>query len=240
MGGDGRTTLCATVSGALARRGKRTIAVDAHIVNGHLDEVVGLDNRGASGLIEAVEEARDLSEACIPHSSLFLLQFVSIVGHVQKMAAKEDMTPDPEIMRRAWDDLRSRCDFVVIDSPPGYSGGLVTAAIAAADEFIVVVMPWWHSVLAAKRLIEAVKLRGKRNMRLVINRMPPAKDRHRDMPNVNEILENLQLQLLGIIGEDKLVPFMGSRGVLANVSGRFYGGWSTGQEYDNVVCRLLG
>lgn len=44
--------------------------------------------------------------------------------------------------------------------------------------------------------------RGKHNMRLVINRKPPQRNPRRDdmnMPNVNEILEILQLDLLGIV-----------------------------------------
>ena len=165
------------------------------------------------------------------------MQFVSIVSHMGKTAAKEYMTPDPEIMRRACDDLRSRCDFVVIDSPPGYSGGLVTAAIAAADEVIVVVMPRWHTVHAAKRLIEPVKSRDKQTMRLVINRMRLGKNRRRDeKPGVNEILKILQLDLSGVVPEDDSVLVSSNRGELAALDPRS----PASKEYHNVARRLLG
>ena len=235
MGGDGRTTLCVNVSAALARLGKETIAVDADLEHRHLSMAMGLENRIAFGLIDVVEGACDLSKAYIRHRGIPGLQFLSIVRHVQDVAVMENMKSDPEIMRRACDDLRSLGDFVVMDSPPGYSGGLEMTT--AADEVIVVVKPWWHTVHAAERLIEPVKLRGKHNMRLVINHMRPEKRRRRDgMLNANEILEIMQLDLLGIVPEDDYVAAFSRRGEFAALNP----GSPAGQEYQNVARRLLG
>ena len=235
MGGDGRTTLCANVSAALANLGKETITVDADIVQRQLSMVMGLENRIAFSLVDVMEEACDLSKACIRHRDIPGLQFLPIARHVQDMAVMENMRPGPEIIRRACDELRSLGDFVVIDSPPGYSGRLAMAT--AADEVIVVVMPWWHTVRAAERLIEPVKLRGKYNMRLVINHMRSEKGQHRDgMLNANKILEILQLDLLGIIPEDDYVAASSHRGKFAALNP----GSPAGQEYQNVARRLLG
>ena len=235
MGGDGRTTLCANVSVTLARLGKETIAVDADIVHRSLSRVMGLENRIAFGLVDVMEEACDLSKACIRHRDVPGLQLLPIARHVQDMAVMENMKPDPEIVGRACDELRSLGDFVVIDSPPGSTGRL--AMITSAEEVIVVVMPMWHTVHAAKRIIEAVKLLGKRSMRLVINHMRPEKNRQRDdRPDVDGILEILQLDLLGIIPEDDYVSASSHRGKFAALNP----GSPAGQEYQNVARRLLG
>ena len=237
MGGDGRTTLCANVSVALARLGKETIAVDADIVNRSLSRVMGLENCIASGWLDVMEEACSLSKACIRHRDVPGLQFLSIGHHVQNMAVMENMKPDPEVMRRACDDLRSLGDFIVIDTPPGYGGGLEMAT--AADEVIVVVIPMSHTVDAAKRMIEAVKLLDKRSMRLVINHMQPGKNRHcdeNDGPDVNGILEILPLDLLGIVPEDDYVVASSRRGEFAALDP----GSPAGREYQNIVRRLLG
>ena len=110
-------------------------------------------------------------------------------------------------------------------------------AIADAAEVIVVVKPWWHTVHAAERLIEPVKLRGKHNMRLVINHMRPEKRRRRDgMLNANEILEIMQLDLLSIVPEDDYVAAFSRRGEFAALNP----GSPAGQEYQNVARRLLG
>ena len=235
MGGDGRTTLCANVSAALATLGKRTIAVDAGMVQGQLGMAMGLENRIAFSLVDVMEEACDLSEACIRHRDIPGLKFLPIARHLRDMAVMENVKPHPEIIRRAYDELRSLSDFVFIDSPPGYTGQLATTT--ATDEVIVVVMPWWHTVRTAERLIDSVKLRGKCNMRLVINHMRSEKGQHReDMPNANEILEILQLNLLGIVPEDDYVAACSHRGKFAAQNP----GSPAGQEYQNVARRLLG
>ena len=235
MGGDGRTTLCANVSVALTRLGKETIAVDADIVHRSLSRVMGLENRIAFSLVDVMEEACNLSKACIRHRDVPSLQLLPIARHVQDMAVMEDMKPDPEIVDRTCDELRSLCDFVVIDSPPGYTDRL--SMITSAEEVILVVMPMWHTVHAAKRIIEAIELLDKQSMRLVINYMCSEKNRRcDDRPDVNGILEVLQLDLLGVVPEDDYVAASSHRGEFVALNP----GSPAGQEYQNVARRLLG
>ena len=200
--------------------------------------VMGLENRIAYSLVDVVEEACDISKACVRHRDIPGLKLFSTALNVEDIVVMhEKMKSDPEIIRRACDDLRSLGDFVVIDTPLGLDGRLETAT--AEGEVIVVVTPWWHTVHAAERLIEPVKLRGKHNMRLVINRMPPEKNRRRDdmnMPNVNEILEILQLDLLGIVPKDDYVADPSYYGQLVALNP----GSPAGQEYQNIARRLLG
>ena len=215
--------------------GKETITVDADIVQRQLGMVLGLDNRIPFSLVDVMEEVCGLSQACVRHRDIARLQFLPIARHVQDMAAKEKVKSDPDIIRRACDDLRLLGDFVVIDSPPGYRSRLET--IAPADEVLVVVMPWRHTVSAAERLIESVKLRGRYNMHLVVNHMRPEKRRHRDgMLSANEVLEILQLDLLGIVPEDDCVTASRHRGEFAALRP----GSAAGQEYRNIARRLLG
>ena len=98
-------------------------------------------------------------------------------------------------------------------------------------------MPWWHTARAAERLIEPLKLRGKYEMRLVINHMQSKKGQRRDgMLGANEILEFLQLNLLGIIPEDDFVTASAHRGEFAAPNPES----AAGREHLNVARRLLG
>ena len=235
MGGDGRTTLCANVSAALARLGKETIAVDADIAQRRLSMVMGLDHRMAFSLVDVMEGACNLSQARVRHRDIAGLQLLPMARHVQDMAAIENMKPGPDVIRRACDDLRLIADFIVIDTPPGYSGGMEMAS--AADEVIVVVIPWSHAVHAAQHLVEHVKSRGKYNMCLVINHMRPEKWRRRDgMLSANEVLEILQLKLLGIVPEDDYVTISSYRGEFAALNPESV----AGRKYQNVARCLLG
>lgn len=231
MGGDGRTTLCANVCVALARLGKQTVAVDGDLVHRSLSRVMGLE----FSLGDVMEEACGLSEACIPCRDVPGLQLFPIARHVQGIAVMENMKPNPEIAGKACDELQSLGDLVVIDSPPGCAGRLATTT--SAEEVIVVVMPMWHTIHAAKRIIEAAKLLGKRSMRPVINQMQPEENRYRDdRPDVDGILEILQLELLGIVPQDDCVAASGYRGKFAVLNPES----PAGQEYQNIARRLLG
>ena len=198
---------------------------------------MGLENRIAYSLVNVVAETCDISEACVRHGDIPGLKLFSTALNVEDIRVmREKMESDPEIIRRACDDLRSLGDFVVIDTSV-LPRGLEMAA--PEGEAIVVVTPYWHSVYDAKPRIEAVRTRGKHNMRLVINRMPPEKNRRRDdmsMPNVNEILEILQLDLLGIVPRDDYLADPSHYGQLATLSP----GSPAGQEYQNIARRLLG
>ena len=235
MGGDGRTTLCANVCAALAKLGQETIAVDADIVQRQLGRVMGLRNCFSFGLIDVMEEGCDLSEACIRHRDIAGLQLLPMARHVHDIVTMENTKSSPEIIHRACDDLRSLADIIVIDTQPVYSGGLEMAS--AADEIVVVVMPWWHTVHAAEEFVEEVKSRVRYQVSLVINNMPTEKQRRRDgMLNADEVSEILQLDLLGTVPEDDYVTVSSHRGEFAALDPES----AAGQEYRNVARRLLG
>ena len=149
------------------------------------------------------------------------------VSAVLANLGKETITVDPpKVMRRAYDDLRSFGDFVLIDTPPGCSGGVSMAA--DADEVIVVMMPTWHTVHFAERLIEPARSQHARhNMRLVINRWRPA-----DRELCDLLLDILQLDLLGVVPEDDDLY----RGELVALNPES----PAGREYQKIVRRLLG
>ena len=234
-GGNGKTTLCANVSAALARLGKETIAVDADIAQRQLSVAMGLEDRISFSLVDVMEKACELAEACLRHGEIPCLQLFPLARHAHDMAVVENMKPDLGTIHSAFDALRRIGDFVVIDSPPSNGGRL--GATVTGDEIVVVVMPRWHTVRFAERLIEPAMLRGKYNIRLVINHMrsenllPPD-----GMLEANEILEILQLDLLGIVPEDECVAASGHGGEFA----AFNPGSPAGQEYRNIARRLLG
>ena len=63
-------------------------------------------------------------------------------------------------------------------------------------------------------------------MRLVIN----------GMLNANEVVEILQLDLLGIVPEDDCVPVSSHRGEFAALNPKS----AAGEEFQNIARRLLG
>lgn len=229
-GGVGKTTLSANVSAALAKLGKKTIAVDTDVGLRNLDIVMGLENRIVFDLVDVVEGRCDLSKACIRDRRIPTLQLLPAAQTRDKTAVS------PNAMRKVCDDLRSLCDYVVIDSPAGIESGFETATIGA-DNVVIVVTPHVSSVRDADRVIGLLESRDKQDIHLVINRLEPEMVRSGDMLNISDVMEILAIDLLGIVPEDKYIVVSSNRGELATLNPDES---PAGQEYQNIARRMLG
>ena len=75
-GGVGKTTSTANISVALAKTGKKVVAVDADIGLRNLDVVMGLENRVVFNFIDVIEKNCRLNQALVRDKrveNLFLL-----------------------------------------------------------------------------------------------------------------------------------------------------------------------
>ena len=229
-GGVGKTTLSANVSAALAKLGKKTIAVDTDVGLRNMDIVMGLENRIVFDLVDVVEGRCDLSKACIRDRRIPTLQLLPAAQTRDKTAVS------PNAMRKVCEDLRSLCDYVVIDSPAGIESGFETATIGA-DNVVIVVTPHVSSVRDADRVIGLLESRDKQDIHLVINRLEPEMVRSGDMLNISDVMEILAIDLLGIVPEDKYIVVSSNRGELATLNPDES---PAGQEYQNIARRMLG
>lgn len=229
-GGVGKTTFSANFSAALAKLGKKTIAVDADVGQRNLDIVMGLENRIVFDLVDVVEGRCDLSKACIRDRRIPSLQLLPAAQTRDKSAVS------PDAMRKVCDGLRPLCDFVIIDCPAGIEGGFKTAT-DSADSLIVVVNPEVTSLRDADRVIGLLESRDKQDIHLVINRLKPAKMHSGDMLGIDDVLGILRIEPLGLIPEDDYILESTNRGELAALNPSES---PAGQEYQNIARRMLG
>ena len=141
----------------------------------------------------------------------------------------------PSDMVRLCDDLRPECDYVLIDSPAGIERGFRNA-LAPADMVIVITNPEVSAVRDADRIIGLVEAEEKGPVRLVINRLKYEMVKRGDMLSVEDILELLSVELIGIIPEDENVLMGGNRGQPVSLDGK----GQAGQAFRNIARRIRG
>lgn len=228
-GGVGKTTTTANLGVAFALQGKRVVCVDADIGLRNLDVVMGLENRIVYDIVDVVEGRARLRQALIKDKRLPELYLIPAAQTRDKSAVS------PEQMRHLCEELKKENDFVLVDSPAGIEQGFRNA-VAGADEVLIVTTPEVSAVRDADRIIGLVEAAEKGAPRLIINRIRPSMVKRGDMLSVEDVLEILAIDLIGIVPDDETIIVTTNRGAPAAMDNHSL----AGQAYRNIAARLLG
>jgi septum site-determining protein MinD len=228
-GGVGKTTTTANLGAALANMGHRVVLVDADIGLRNLDVVMGLENRIVYDLVDVVEGFAKLKHALIKDKrfeNLYLLPAAQ---------TKDKNAVSPEQMRQLVADLKADFDFVLIDCPAGIEQGFRNA-IAGADRALVVATPEVSSVRDADRIVGLLEANDLKQPELIINRIRPAMVKKGDMMDINDMIEILAIELIGVVPEDEGIVVSTNRGEPVALTP----GSRAGEAYRDIAKRLCG
>jgi len=166
-GGTGKTLIAANLGVTLAQKGLRVAAVDLDLQFGDLGLSLGLvpeqtifDLSRASGAIDAERVGHYL----VRHESgLNVLLAPSRPDQASVVTV--------ELLREVYNALRASHDFVVVDTPPGFTPEVI-ATIDSSNEVVLVGMLDALSLKNTKLGLETLDLMGydRKNVRIVLNR----------------------------------------------------------------------
>ncbi|SNS35157.1 septum site-determining protein MinD [Anaerovirgula multivorans] len=228
-GGVGKTTTTANLGTGLSQLGYKVAVIDADIGLRNLDVVMGLENRIVYDLVDVVEGVCRLKQALIKdkrYEGLFLLPAAQ---------TKDKNAVSPEQMRKLTNDLKEMFDYVLVDCPAGIEQGFKNA-IAGADKAIVVTTPEISAVRDADRIIGLLEASELRDPLLVINRIRIDMVKRGDMMNIEDMIDILAIDLLGVVPDDEAIVISTNKGepvVNENTS-------LAGQAYRNIAKRIAG
>ncbi len=228
-GGVGKTTTTANLGTALSLNGNKVVIVDADIGLRNLDVVMGLENRIVYDLVDIVEERCKLKQAIIKDKRFENLFLIPAAQTRDKDAV------NPEQMKKLCDDLRKEFDYILVDCPAGIENGFKNA-IAGADRALIVTTPEVSAVRDADRIIGLLDANSIDDHRLIINRFKIAMVERGDMMDIDDILEILAIDLIGVVPEDESIVVSTNTGEpAANNQASL-----AGQAYRNIAKRVQG
>jgi septum site-determining protein MinD len=228
-GGVGKTTTTANIGTALATMGMRVAVVDADIGLRNLDIVMGLENRIVYDLVDVVEGRARLRQALIKDKRFPDLCLLPAAQTRDKDAvSKNDMIALTQ-------QLRAEFDFTLIDCPAGIESGFRNA-IAGADEVLIVTTPEVSAVRDADRIIGLVEAFEKGHPRLILNRIRQSMVSRGEMMSVEDVLQILAIDLVGVVPDDETIITTTNRGEVAVLDN----GSRAGRAFTDIARRITG
>lgn len=204
-GGVGKTTATANIGTGLAMLGYKVVVVDTDIGLRNLDVVMGLENRIVYDIVDVVEKNCRLKQGLIRDKRFPELFLLPAAQTKDKTAVK------PDQMLELVNELKEEFDYIVIDSPAGIEQGFQNS-IAGADEAYIVTTPEISAVRDADRVIGLLEAKGIVNPRVIINRIRLDMVKRGNMMNVEDIIDILAVDLLGVVPDDEAIVISTNKG----------------------------
>jgi len=202
-GGVGKTTLTANIGTALAKLGKKVLLIDADIGLRNLDMVLGLENRIVYDMLDVLEDRVPYEKALVKDKRGFSLWLLPA-----NQRANKDVV-DIDKWNKTVEEIKSsgNYDYILIDSPAGIEKGF-QIAVSPADKALIVVNPEVSSIRDADRVIGLLESMDKRDYKVIVNRIKWDMVKKGAMLSVEDIVDILKAEIIGIIPEEpKLVDF---------------------------------
>ena len=204
-GGVGKTTVAGGIAGTLAAMGRCVLLIDGDVGLGNLDLMLGIEGEAVHDLLEVLGGHCPLRSALLRSSKEHPLWYLPLA--LSMRADFSNLPRLPEVLAT----LRDKFDDVIVDCPAGL-GETVRCLTQGADWALVVTTPDLAAVRDARRTMQMLAQMN-REARLVINRIRPSLIQQGDAPDVDDIIDSVGAQLLGLIPEDALVTPLQNAGV---------------------------
>lgn len=236
-GGVGKTTTSAAFATGLAQAGHKTVVIDFDVGLRNLDLVMGCERRVVYDFVNVINGEAKLNQALIKDKRVNGLAVLP----ASQTRDKDALTR--EGVQKVLDELAESFDYIVCDSPAGIEVG-AQMAMYFADAAIVVTNPEVSSVRDSDRMLGILASKSRRaennddpiEEHLLLTRYSAERVDRGEMLSVDDVLDILNIDLLGVIPESQAVLSASNAGtpvILDEDS-------DAGQAYHDMVARFLG
>lgn len=201
-GGVGKTNIAVNLAVSLARMRKKTLLLDADAGLANIDVILGLTPE--YNLYHVLKGEKSFSETVIKGpGGIMILPASSGIAEMAELSAGQKLT-----LLDGLNDLRSRIEFMFVDTAAGIARNVMYFN-AAAREIIVVVSPEPASLTDAYALIKVLyQGHAKKRFRLIVNMVKnpaEAKEVWERLSRATDHFLNLTVNYLGHVVSDEKV-----------------------------------
>lgn len=225
-GGTGRSTITAEVCKSYANLGKRVLAVDLNIGFRSLDLLLGLEDKVVFDLGDVCFGKCNWRDAVVQHFNMKNLYLLCSPGSM--MDYKDlDLYKMLEYIKVA----SMNYDIVVLDLPVGIGLSIISINLLA-DYIILVTLPNPVSIRDTKKFKEIIYPTN-RPVKLIINRVNKTNLLVSKIPNLDMIIDDIGVPLLGVLPDDPYINEVFDEGASKKRT-------ITDDIFDAIALRLSG
>ena len=202
-GGTGKTSVCAAVATALAQMGQRVLCIDCDVGLRNLDIALGLREMPAISFLDVCRGDYTLADSTI-HPHYKTLRFLTAPMSCPAWEV------DPKAFEDLLDEASLVFDYIFLDAPAGLDAGFSLAA-RFADRILLVTGSDPASIRDAARTGQILEQMGKKNVRLVVNRVQKKVAAAMKL-TVDDIMDETGIPLMGLVPEDPRVVLSAAAG----------------------------
>lgn len=195
-GGVGKSSCSVAIGRELANRGYRVLLVDTDIALRSLDVLLGVSDRVVFDWGDIICGRCSDKKAIIKCGNVDLLS----------CPLRDDEALTPKAFKETIMLFDKLYDFIVIDSPAGVDKGLEIAS-SAADRALIISTSDNVCVRSASKAAQKLEEMGVENIRLIINRFVTKSVRKNRLLNIDSVIDNTAVQLIGVVPEDENITF---------------------------------
>jgi septum site-determining protein MinD len=193
-GGTGKSSICYGIGYTLAKQGNRTLIIELDFGLRCLDIMFGMSGKVQYDLGDVLSGKKKILDAvCVVPTASNLNIVCAPRDAFMKVNAEEVV----EICR----SVRQYFDYIIIDTGAGISSH-VFDIVEQANLILVVTTPDPICIRDATMMSDEFYKRGNKRQRLIVNKLSKNDIKTGMITNLDEIIDTVGIQLLGVIPED--------------------------------------
>ncbi|MBQ8079610.1 MAG: P-loop NTPase [Oscillospiraceae bacterium] len=193
-GGTGKSSICYGIGYTLAKQGSRTLIIELDFGLRCLDIMVGMAGKVQYDLGDVLSGRKQILDAVVTVPSATNLNILCAPKDAFMKVTAEEVVA---ICR----EIRKYFDYIIIDTGAGISSH-VFDIVEQSNMILVVTTPDPICIRDATMMSDEFYKRGNKRQRLIINKLSKKDISSGMISNLDDIIDTVGIQLLGVIPED--------------------------------------
>ena len=192
-GGTGKSTVCAGLGYTLAKQGHRTLIIELDFGLRCLDIMFGMESSIKYDLGDVLNGRKTVLESVAQ---------VPMASNLSLLCAPKTLTPvKAEQIEEICTSLKKYFEYIIIDTGAGISSH-VFDIVEQSNLILVLSTPDQVCIRDASLMSDEFYNRGNKSQRLIINKVSKKVISNSMVANLDEIIDKVGIQLIGVIPDD--------------------------------------